>query len=156
MIVSMQIKKGYLEHPSVQSLLEQHHTDMNRHSPPKSVHALDLSDLAEPDISFWTVWMNEQLAGCGAVKQLSTTHAEIKSMRTSNLHRRKGVASILLKHLILQADKGGATRISLETGTMDAFIPAQELYKAFGFQPCGPFADYIEDPYSMFMTKTID
>jgi len=152
----MKIKIDNLESPKVEKLLQEHHDDMLKHSPPESVHALDLSSLKAPEVTFWTAWFNGELAGCGALKRLSEKHAEIKSMRTSNLFLRKGVAAKLLTHILAAAKAQSFEKISLETGTMDVFLPAQKLYKSFGFQECQPFSHYQEDPYSMFLTKTLE
>ena len=151
----MEIRIDALTHPAVIALLEEHHQDMLLHSPPESVHALDLSALSHPDITFWTVWKNNELAGCGALKELDNSQGEIKSMRTSKSFLRQGVAKLLLEHMIDQASSRGYQKLSLETGTMDAFLPAQKLYRQLGFEICPPFADYQEDPYSTFMTKNI-
>jgi putative acetyltransferase len=128
---------------------------MHRVSPPESIHALDLEGLRQPDITFWTIWDQGTLAGCGALKELDPQHAEIKSMRTASSYRRKGVAKQMLQHLLSEAKQCGYTRVSLETGSMDFFIPARTLYASFGFENCPPFADYIEDPNSVFMTKEL-
>ncbi|PKI17802.1 GNAT family N-acetyltransferase [Colwellia sp. 12G3] len=151
----MEIRIGSLTHPAVIALLTEHHQDMLMHSPPESVHALDLSALAQQSITFWSVWQNDELAGCGALKELDSTHGEIKSMRTSRNFLRQGVAKLLLEHMIAQAKKRSYQKLSLETGTMDAFLPAQKLYHQLGFTHCQPFADYQEDPYSTFMSKII-
>ena len=151
----MQLKQGLLDHPAVLSLLEQHHEAMKQFSPPESIHALDLSGLSQDSVSFWTLWFGDELAGCGAIKYLSATHAEIKSMRTATCFLRKGVARLLLEHLLLQAQKKGINQVSLETGSMEAFAPAHKLYQSFGFNICVPFADYTKDPYSLFMTKKL-
>lgn len=151
----MKVCIGSLTHPSVIALLEQHHHEMLSHSPPESVHTLDLSALAQKEITFLCVWKNGELAGCGALKELDNTHGEIKSMRTSTDFLRQGVAKCLLEYIFAEAINRGYQRLSLETGTMDAFLPAQELYQQLGFHPCQPFADYQEDPYSTFMSKSI-
>ncbi len=151
----MKIKIDNLESSEVEQLLQEHHNDMLQHSPPESVHVLDLSSLKAPDITFWTAWINDELAGCGALKKLSDKHAEIKSMRTAKQFLRKGVAAKLLTHVLAAAKAQSFERVSLETGTKDAFFPAQNLYKSFGFQACLPFDNYQEDPYSMFLTKVI-
>ena len=152
----MEIRIGSLTHPAVIALLEEHHQDMLIHSPLESVHALDLSSLAQENITFWSVWKNDELAGCGALKALDNNHGEIKSMRTSQGFLRQGVAKLLLEHMITQAKSRGYQKLSLETGTMDAFLPAQKLYQQLGFEYCQPFSDYQEDPYSTFMSKIID
>lgn len=151
----MEIRTSELNNPSVILLLEEHHQDMLIHSPPESVHALDLSKLAQPNITFYSVWQNNELAGCGALKELDSAHGEIKSMRTSQHFLRKGVAKLLIDHIISQAKSRGYRKISLETGTAVAFKPAQKLYQQQGFKECLPFADYQADPFSTFMTINI-
>ena len=135
--------------------LQEHLDDMHRHSPPGSVHALDLDALRRPDITFWTCWIDDALAGCGALKQLDPTHGEIKSMRTAPAFRQRGVAATLLRHILATARERSIERLSLETGSPDAFEPARALYRRFGFVECGPFADYVEDPWSVFMTRAL-
>ncbi|MBV8156862.1 MAG: GNAT family N-acetyltransferase [Dyella sp.] len=144
-----------LRGPEIAALLQEHFDDMALHSPPESIHALDLEKLRRPEITFWTLWQDGELQGCGAIKQLDATHGEIKSMRTSNRHRRKGVAARMLQHILGEAKQRGYQRLSLETGSPAAFVPARELYARFGFRYCGPFADYVEDPYSVFMTREL-
>jgi putative acetyltransferase len=151
----MKIQIDNLETIEVKQLLQDHHEDMLKHSPPESVHALDLSSLKAPDVTFWTAWINGELAGCGALKKLNEKHVELKSMRTSQNFLRKGVAAKLLTHMLEIAKRQSFEQVSLETGTRKAFVPAQQLYKSFGFQVCQPFSNYQEDPYSMFLTKAI-
>jgi len=151
----MDIRLDNIDNPVVIQLLQEHHEDMLKHSPVESVHALDLSSLKAVDVSFYTVWLNGELAGCGALKALNENHVELKSMRTSRTFLRKGVAAKLLTHLLAIAKNQAYKKISLETGTADAFIPAQKLYQNFGFVACLPFSDYQEDPYSMFLTKDL-
>ncbi|MNE78416.1 putative N-acetyltransferase YsnE [compost metagenome] len=122
-------------------------------SPPESVHALGIDKLKGPGITFWSAWEEGELLGCGALKDLGDQHGELKSMRTSRQHLRKGVASKLLAHILEEADKLGYQRLSLETGSTDGFEAARKLYERFGFEYCAPFADYEEDPYSVFMTR---
>lgn len=141
--------------PEVGKLLLEHLDGMALHSPPESVHALDLDAFRSPGITLWSAWENGELLGCGALKELDEVHGEIKSMRTAEKHLRRGVAARLLEHIIAEARRRGYRRLSLETGSMAAFAPARALYQRFGFEFCGPFADYIEDPYSVFMTKTL-
>lgn len=152
----MEIKIVNLESIELKKLLQEHHEDMLKHSPLESVHALDMSSLKSSDITFWTLWINDELAGCGALKKLNEKHAELKSMRTSQHFLRKGVASKLLRHILKMAKIQSFEKISLETGTMKAFDPALQLYKRFGFKECEPFSDYKEDPYSIFLTLVID
>ncbi|MFY4775628.1 GNAT family N-acetyltransferase [Metabacillus sp. RGM 3146] len=151
----MYIKIDDLTGSEVASLLEEHLHSMTLHSPPESIHALNLDELKKPEITFWSAWEKEVLAGCGALKELNPEHGEIKSMRTSSSHLRRGVARRLLEHIMEEAKQRGYQRISLETGSMDAFEPARRLYASFGFQYCKPFSDYIEDPNSVFMSKEI-
>lgn len=151
----MEIKIDDLKGSEIYALLQEHLQSMALHSPPESVHALDIEALRQPDITFWTVWESGELLGCGALKELDSQHAEIKSMRTSSSHLRKGVAKNLLKHLLEEAKRRGYSRLSLETGSMEAFAPARQLYADFGFTYCESFADYVEDPYSVFMTKEL-
>lgn len=136
-------------------LLREHLQDVARHAPPESTHALDLEALRGPDISCWSVWDGAKLVGFGALKALDGRHAEIKSMRTAPSHLRKGVAKGLLQHMLDEAGRRGYRRVSLETGSMAAFEPARRLYESAGFSYCEPFGSYVEDPNSVFMTRTI-
>jgi putative acetyltransferase len=152
----MQIKIDDLSGADIRALLEYHQNDMHAHSPADSCHVLDLKALQKPEITFWSARDGAgELMGCVAIKQLDATHAELKSMRTAPQHVRKGVAASLLGHVIGYAMANGYTRISLETGTPAAFAPARELYTKSGFVECAPFADYVLDPYSVFMTKAL-
>jgi len=149
----MKIKVDDLRGGEIASLLQQHIDDMRATSPPESVHALDLESLRQSAITFWSIWESEQLAGCGAIKELDQYHAEIKSMRTSTSFQKRGVASTLLQHIIDEAKLRGYQRLSLETGSMEFFEPARKLYEKYGFDYCPPFSTYGEDPNSVFMTK---
>lgn len=151
----MEIKVDDLTGPEVAELLRQHLEDLSQHSPPESRHALNLDGLRRPEVTFWSVWEGSEIIGCGALKELDPQHGELKSMRTAAGHLRKGVATRILEHILTEAKRRGYQRVSLETGSMDAFEPAQTLYHRFGFVPCGPFADYKEDPNSVFMTKEL-
>lgn len=151
----MNIRIDDLTGPEIHALLQEHLDSMKLLSPPESMHALDLNKLRKPDITFWTGWENGELHGCGALKELDGQHAEIKSMRTAISHLRKGVAREMLSHILAEARRRNYQRVSLETGSVEAFIPARKLYAQFGFVDCGPFADYVEDPYSVFMTKAL-
>ena len=149
----MTIIQDDLTGPEIHALLQQHLDNMHEISPPESIHALDLEGLRHPDITFWTVWQDDALLGCGALKRLDSHHAEVKSMRTDPQHRRKGVARAMLLHIIAHAESAGYTRLSLETGSQPQFQPARTLYATHGFQECAPFADYQPDPNSTFMTR---
>ena len=151
----MDIRIDDLSSPEIIQLLRQHLRSMALHSPPESIHALDPEALRKPDVTFWSVWQDTELMGCGALKELDFHHGEIKSMRTVSLHPRKGVASTLMRHILEVARRRSYRRLSLETGSMEAFSPARNLYASFGFERCGPFADYVEDPYSVFMTREL-
>jgi len=148
----MHIEIDDLSRPALHALLEEHLQSMYELSPPESVHALDLAGLRRPEITFWSAWDGPLLLGCGALKQLSPTQGEVKSMRTPAALRRRGAGRALLAHIIETARERSLERLSLETGSMGAFRPAQQLYESFGFTVCGPFGDYVEDPHSVFMT----
>ncbi|MFE9576200.1 GNAT family N-acetyltransferase [Nocardia sp. NPDC006044] len=144
-----------LSGPEVAALLTEHVAELATHSPADSMHALDLDALRRPEITFWSGWDGDTLAGCAALKHLDDEHAELKSMRTAPTHKRRGVASTLLRHLLTEATARGYRRMSLETGTSTFFLPAQTLYTAHGFTPCAPFSTYLPDPHSLFMTRTL-
>jgi len=148
----MHLEIDDLSRPAIHALLNEHLQNMYELSPPESVHALDLAKLRAPGITFWTAWEGPVLLGCGALKELDPKHGEVKSMRTPNALRRRGAGRALLERIIEVARERGYERLSLETGSMEAFTPAQKLYESFGFGYCGPFGDYVEDPNSVFMT----
>jgi putative acetyltransferase len=151
----MEIRADDLTTEEIAQLVQEHLNSVALHSPPESVHALGLEALRRPEITFWSVWQESALMGCGALKELDTLHGEIKSMRTASAHLRKGVATTLLRHILEEARRRSYRRLSLETGSMDAFAPARSLYARFGFRQCAPFADYVEDAYSVFMTREL-
>ena len=151
----MDIREDDVRGPEILALLEEHLADVARHSPPESVHALPVDALRAPEVTVWTAWRSGELLGCGALKELDPGHGEIKSMRTAPAHLRQGVGSSILEHLIREGRRRSYRRLSLETGSMDAFAPARRLYLRFGFEPCPPFADYHPDRYSIFMTHEI-
>ena len=151
----MLIRLDDLQDPRIVAFLEEHLRDMRAVSPPESVHALDLDGLRQPGITFWTSWDGDLLVGCGALKELDSTHGEIKSMRTAAACRGRGVASAMMNCIISEGAARGYSRLSLETGSEDYFAPARALYARFGFAVCEPFADYRADPNSCFMTKAL-
>ena len=155
MQMEMDIRVDDLAGPEIAELMQQHLRSMAKYSPPESIHALDLDELRRPEVTVWSGWRGGELLGCGALKELDCRHAEIKSMRTAIGHQRKGVAAGLLKHILNEAKNRHYKRVSLETGSMAAFSAAHKLYVGFGFKECEPFADYLEDPYSIFMTKEL-
>jgi putative acetyltransferase len=149
----MRIERDDLTRPQVHELLREHLANMYEVTPADKVYALDLSRLRAPGISFWTVWDEDTtLLGCGALKELSPTEGEIKSMRTPQALRGRGAGRAVLAHIVEEARARGYRRLNLETGAHPAFTPAQRLYESFGFVRCGPFADYPDDPHSVFMT----
>jgi len=151
----MEIRLDDLTGPAIHALLEEHLRNIYELSPPESVHALDLTSLRKPDVTFWTLWSDGELLGCGALKELDRSHGEIKSMRTAMDHRRKGVARAMLEHIIGEAQRRRYARLSLETGSQPAFEPARRLYESFGFTYCPPFGDYRDDPNSVFLTRVL-
>ncbi|EOX3120919.1 GNAT family N-acetyltransferase [Vibrio cholerae] len=151
----MEIKVDDLSGGEVIKLLEEHLADMYATSPAESVHALDVAALKSPDITFFSGWVNGELQGCLAIKQLTSRHVELKSMRTSNSSRKSGVATKLLTHALNTAIDNGYRKVSLETGTQQFFQPARNLYEKFGFTYCEPFSDYELDPHSHFMTREL-
>lgn len=148
----LEIRVDDLSDPRVAQFLDEHIQDMRSVSPPESKHALDLDGLKHPTVTFWSVWKGGELIACGALKQLTKRHAEIKSMRVSPARRGQGVAAILLKHIVNDAASRGYHCLSLETGSMAFFVPARRLYESFGFDYCPPFAAYTGDPNSVFMS----
>ncbi|TSA13733.1 MAG: GNAT family N-acetyltransferase [Betaproteobacteria bacterium] len=148
----MKIEIDDFSRTDIHALLHEHLQSMHTLSPPESVHALDIEKLRQPGVTFWSAWEGSLLLGCGALKELDPSHGEVKSMRTPSALRRQGAGRAILTHIIDVAKSRTYERLSLETGAMEAFKPAQKLYESFGFTYCGPFGDYVEDPYSVFMT----
>jgi putative acetyltransferase len=153
--LALDIRPGDLSSSAVQLLLQEHLNSMAEHSPPESIHALPIEQLSAPDISFWCGWDGQRLAGCGALKELSSISGEIKTMRTAKPYLRRGVAAQILGYVIAEAKTRGYKTLSLETGTAAVFIPAQRLYQKHGFSYCEPFGNYAADPFSVFMTRSL-
>ena len=151
----MEIREGGLDDPQVIALLNVHFAGMLANSPKDSCHFLDLSGLRAPGVTFWSAWDGDDLLGCGALKQLDPAHGEIKSMRTSAEHLRRGTGAALVSHILGVSRARGYKRLSLETGSGPTFEPAHALYRQFGFTECAPFADYKEDPFSRFMSRVL-
>ena len=151
----IRIREDKLKGKKVADLLREHLKEMYEITPAQSVHALDLKALRAPEITFWSAWEGRELVGCGALKELDAQWGEIKSMRTAPAHRGKGVASLVLTHIIAEARRRGYREISLETGSPKEFLPARHLYERAGFVECGPFADYTLDPNSVYMTMRL-
>ena len=148
----VQIRSGDSYDPRVIALLEHHTTTARAQTAPGSAHALDLGELRAPDIALWTGWDRGTLVAVGALKTLSASHGEVKSMHTTEAARRRGFAGFMLGHIIAEARARGMARLSLETGSSDYFKPAVALYTRHGFVPCGPFEGYVEDSNSLFLT----
>lgn len=140
-----------VDHPEVLGLIEEHVQNMRDVSPPESTHVLPLDELRAADVNCWSMWFDDSLAGVAALKALSGSLGEVKSMRTAQQYLRQGVAAVLLETLIAEARSRGYQSLYLETGSNAAFEPARALYERYGFVYCAPFADYIEDPNSVFM-----
>lgn len=151
----MRIVEGGLDDPRVIELLHAHVSRARAETARGSAHALDLSGLRAPDITFWSAWEGDTVAGVGALRELSPDHGEIKSMHTAESMRRKGVGSAILRHIIDAARSRGMSRLSLETGSWPYFTPARALYAQYGFVECEPFGDYKADPNSVFMTLVL-
>ena len=151
----MKIEIDDLSRPAIHELLHEHLRSMHALGPPESVHALDIDELRRPEITFWSAWDGDALLGCGALLELDRKHGEVKSMRTPELRRRTGAGRALLIHIIEVARARGYARLSLETGSVAAFVPAHRLYESVGFTTTGPFGAYAEDPNSIFMTLVL-
>jgi putative acetyltransferase len=151
----MRIVEGGLDDPRVIELLHVHLLRARAETAPGSAHALDLSGLRSPDVTFWCAWEGDSLAGVGALKQLSAGHGEVKSMHTAESMRRSGVGAAILRHIVAAARSRGMSRLSLETGSWPYFAPARAFYARHGFVECPPFGDYRPDPNSVFMTLVV-
>jgi len=149
------IRQDDLSAPEVTNLIREHLEEMHAITPPESVHAMDIETLRSSAITFWTAWLDNELAGCGALQQLDHSSGEIKSMRTARAHRGKGVARAMLEYIISEAERRRYSFLFLETGTMTEFAPARNLYGSYGFGTCPPFASYTEDSNSVFMSKAL-
>lgn len=154
-MIPLRIVDGGLDDPRVVALLRLHVTRARAETAPGSAHALDLSGLRMPEVTFWSVWDGDELVGVGALKRLSAEHGEIKSMHTVEAARGRGVGSALVRHIMAAARARGMRRLSLETGSWPYFLAARALYARHGFVECGPFGEYREDPNSVFMTVAL-
>ena len=141
--------------PEVAALLQLHLAEMHQWSPPESVHAMPIERLRQADMTFYTAWHGERLAACGALKQLDPGHGELKSMRAHPDYRGRGAGKAVLEHLLTEARTRGYSRVSLETGLPDTYIPARRLYESNGFTECPPFGDYRADGFSVCMTREL-
>jgi putative acetyltransferase len=152
----MRIEVDDVTRPQVLALLDEHLRNMYELSPPEDVFAFDAAKLRSPGVVFWTAWQDDVLLGCAALKELSPTQGEVKSMRTPAALRRRGAGRALLEHLLNVARQRGYRELFLETGIHPAFEPAQALYRSVGFRQCGPFGEYEVNRSSLFMTLQLD
>ena len=152
----LKLIEGNFNHPEVNQLLKKHFIELKAASPEGSAHVLDIPGLQVPSIKFWSLWENDQLMGCGALKILEKTHGEFKSIRVHDKFRGKGIGIKVINLLINEAKKLAIKRISIETGAGDFFIPARKLFNNCGFKSCQPFAHYKEDVNSLYLTKHLD
>ncbi len=141
--------------PDLTLLMARHTAEMHFDTPPESIHMMDASQLAIPEVQFFVSRHAGEAVAMGAIKTIEAGHAEIKSMHVLAEHRGRGLSKAMLHHLITAAQASGLNRLSLETGAQDMFLPARRLYETAGFAVCGPFADYTDDPNSVFMTRTL-
>lgn len=151
----MRIREDDLTGEAIALFLRAHLDHMKAVTPLESVHALDLAGLRAPEITFWSVWEDEELVGCGALKELDPNNGEVKSMRTAEKHLRRGIATRMLEHIEREAMRRGYQTLKLETGAMPEFAAGRALYERHGFVRCGPFGSYGDDPNSVFMTKAL-
>ena len=147
--------EGNFDNPEVNKLLTKHFIELKAASPDGSAHVLDIPGLKDPSIKFWSLWENDRIFGCGALKLLSKDHGEFKSIRIHDNFKNQGNGIKVIKHLIDEAKKLKIRRISLETGAGKFFDPARKLFKKCDFTPCKPFAHYKEDVNSIYLTKLI-
>jgi len=151
----IEIRVDDLSGDATRALITAHLAGMHDTSPPESVHALDVDGLRHPAITFWSAWVDGELAGIGALKRLDAQRGELKSMRVDDRFRGTGVGKALLRHIVQNARENGMTSLWLETGSTAEFLPAKRLYESEGFVECGPFEGYELDPFSIFLTRTL-
>ena len=147
--------EGNFDNPEVNDLLKKHFIELRSVSPVGSTHVLDIDGLKDSSIKFWSLWKNNKLVGCGALKFLEKNHGEFKSIRVADQFRRKGIGKKIINHLIGEAKKLKISKLSIETGAGDFFLPARNLFSKFGFKTCPPFAHYKDDPNSCYYTLDI-
>ena len=144
--------EGNFDNLEVNNLLKKHFIELRSVSPAGSTHVLDIDGLKDPSIKFWSLWENNKLIGCGALKFLEKNHGEFKSIRVADEFRKKGIGERIINHLIEEAKKLSISKLSIETGAGDFFLPARNLFSKFGFKSCPPFAHYKDDPISCYYT----
>lgn len=140
---------------ATQALVARHLAGMHENSPPESVHAFDIGKLRQPGVTFWSGWADGEIAVMGALKRIDAANGEIKSMRVADAFLGRGAGRAMLEHIVAEARGAGMKALWLETGSTDAFGPAIRLYESAGFVRCGPFDGYVEDPFSVFMTRVL-
>ena len=144
--------EGNFDNSEVNDLLKKHFIELRSVSPAGSTHVLDINGLKDPSIKFWSLWENNKLIGCGALKFLEKNHGEFKSIRVADEFKKKGAGKRIISHLIEEAKKLKISKLSIETGAGDFFLPARNLFSKFGFKSCPPFAHYKDDPNSCYYT----
>lgn len=154
-MMTLTIKADPLESPAIAALLQTHLDYAASFTPAESGHALDLEALKQPGISFWSAWLEGELAGCIALKEIDPAHGEIKSMHVLTRFRGQGIGKALVEHLMETARRRGYQRLSLETGANEGFAASRALYESCGFAPCPPFGEYLSDAFSYCMTRTL-
>ena len=154
-VASIEFRVDDLSGDATRALVARHLEGMHESSPPESVHALDMDGLVDPAVTFWSGWIDGELAVIGALKQIDDANGEIKSMRVADGFLGQGLGRAILEHVVAQAVSRGMSRLWLETGSPDDFLPARRLYESAGFVECGPFGDYREDPFSVFMVREL-
>jgi putative acetyltransferase len=152
----VRVTEGGLDDPRVRALVMHHHKTARAETAEGCAHALDVESLKTPDIRFFAAWDDDDVVAIGALKRLSDSHGELKSMHTAETNRQRGLGRAMLEHLVAAARAMGMTRLSLETGSWPYFDAARAMYARFGFTECGPFADYTATEHSVYMTRSID
>ena len=155
MNATIEIHVDDLSGEATRALITSHLAGMHDTSPAESVHALDIDGLRHPAITFWSAWIDGELAGIGALKAIDAQRGELKSMRVDDRFRGSGVGRALLRHIVAAARERGMTSLWLETGSTEEFLPARRLYESEGFAECGPFEGYVLDPFSIFLTRAL-
>ena len=147
--------EGNFDNSEVNNLLKKHFIELRSVSPAGSTHVLDINGLKDPSIKFWSLWENNKLVGCGALKFLEINHGEFKSIRVADEFKKKGIGERIINHLIEEAKKLKISKLSIETGAGEFFLPSRELFSKFGFKTCPPFAHYKDDPNSCYYTLNL-
>ena len=147
--------EGNFDNSEVNDLLKKHFIELRSVSPAGSTHVVDIEGLKDPSIKFWSLWENNKLIGCGALKFLEKDHGEFKSIRVADEFRKKGIGKRIINHLIEEAKKLEISKLSIETGAGEFFLPARNLFSKFGFKTCPPFAHYKNDPNSCYFTLNL-